>query len=105
MKWRVALVGAGYISDFHLEALKSVPAAEVVAVVDSNLARAQKLARTWSIPCCLESVNALIAQRIADVAHVLVPPDLHRAVSEPLLRAGIHVLLEKPMAVTAADCA
>ena len=40
-----------------------------------------------------------------DVAHVLTPPALHRATAEPLLRRGIHVLLEKPMAATEADCA
>lgn len=105
MERRVAIVGAGYISDSHLEALKAVPQAKVVAIVDSNRGRAEKLARNWSIGRVLESTEQLLAEKIADVAHVLVPPDLHRAVAEPLLRAGLHVLLEKPLGVSTAECA
>jgi predicted dehydrogenase/nucleoside-diphosphate-sugar epimerase len=100
----VALIGAGYIAGVHAEALALVPGIRMTAVVDPVAGRARALAARWSIPAVHESVPALMAAGAPAAAHVLVPPPLHRAVAEPLLRAGVHVLLEKPMAAGAEDC-
>ncbi|HVG08235.1 MAG TPA: Gfo/Idh/MocA family oxidoreductase [Thermoanaerobaculia bacterium] len=100
----MAIVGAGGISPEHLAALKTIPEAEVVAVADRAVARAQSRAREAGIPRVCEDVRELYEGKICDVAHVLVPPDLHRRVAEPLLEAGIHVLVEKPLATTHEDC-
>lgn len=102
--YRVALVGAGGISQAHLRAVQSVPCAEVTAVVDIDNDRARALARAAGGADIHESVAGLVAAKGCDVAHVLVPPDAHRRAAEPLLRAGIHVLCEKPLATTTADC-
>jgi predicted dehydrogenase/nucleoside-diphosphate-sugar epimerase len=105
MQLRIALVGAGCIADVHAAALRCFRDATVTAVVDPSRTRAEALARRWQIPNVLED-QAELGRRIeADVAHVLTPPALHRAVAEPLLRRGVHVLLEKPMAASEADCA
>jgi len=103
-RYRVALVGAGAISPEHLAALRTIPEAEVVAIADRALARAQARARQSGIARVCEDVRELWEGTVCDVAHVLVPPDLHRRVAEPLLEAGIHVLTEKPLAATSADC-
>ncbi|MBS1809164.1 MAG: Gfo/Idh/MocA family oxidoreductase [Acidobacteria bacterium] len=100
----VCIVGAGYISLFHIEALKLLPNINIAAVCDSNAQRATALAKKWGIPQVFSTIDDLIASQSCDVAHVLVPPDLHRKVAEPLLRAGLHVMVEKPLAVSAADC-
>jgi predicted dehydrogenase/nucleoside-diphosphate-sugar epimerase len=104
VRYRVALVGAGAISPEHLAALKTIPQAEVVAVADRAVARAQSRARQSGISRVCADVRELYEGRICDVAHVLVPPDLHRRVAEPLLEAGIHVLVEKPLATSREDC-
>jgi predicted dehydrogenase/nucleoside-diphosphate-sugar epimerase len=103
-RYSVSLVGAGYISQFHFDALKLLPNVKVTSVCDPDLARAKALAARWAVPDVYPSVEELIASRTADAAHVLVPPDLHRRVAEPLLESGIHVLLEKPLAVSTDDC-
>ena len=100
---RVGLVGAGFIADIHAEVLRRQPGVSVTAVADPAAARANALADKWGIPDRLTDAADLIGK--VDVAHVLVPPNLHRRVAEPLLQAGLHVLLEKPMAETPADCA
>ncbi len=100
----VCIVGAGYISLFHIEALKLLPNIKIAAVCDSNAQRAAALAQKWGIPQIFSTIDDLIASQSCDVAHVLVPPDLHRQVAEPLLRAGLHVMVEKPLAVSSADC-
>ncbi len=100
---RVGLVGAGFIADIHAEALKHQPDVLITAVADPAVTRANVLADKWGIPDRFADAADLIGK--VDVAHVLVPPNLHRRVAEPLLQGGLHVLLEKPMAETPADCA
>ena len=100
---RVGLVGAGFIADIHAEALKRIPGVSVTAIADPVAARAQGLADKWGVSSCYTSAENLISK--VDVAHVLVPPNLHRRVAEPLLAGGLSVLLEKPMAETPEDCA
>ena len=102
---RTALIGAGFISNVHAEALRAgVPGAEIVAIVDRNLVAAEALAKRWGIAHAFGDIEELIAAEIADVAHVMVPPDAHSAVTRRLLEAGLHVFLEKPMATASVDC-
>ena len=100
-----ALVGAGFIAEVHADALRQLPGVRVSAVVDRDEGRARALAAKLGSPPTYTDVEALIAAKACERAHVLVPPDLHRRVAEPLLAAGIDVLLEKPLAETGADCA
>lgn len=104
-RFRTALIGAGFISTTHIEALKvAVPETELVAIVDRNLGLAKSRAAQWGIPNVYGDIEELIAAGTADVAHVLAPPDLHAPIARRLLEAGLHVLLEKPMATSVADC-
>lgn len=102
---RICLVGAGFIARVHEEALRALPGAKVTAVVDPNRDAAESLARAAGGAAVFASVPEALAAGGFDRAHVLVPPDLHAATAEPLLRAGIPVLLEKPLAVDGAQCA
>jgi predicted dehydrogenase/nucleoside-diphosphate-sugar epimerase len=99
---RVAVVGAGFIADFHLEILRATEGVEVVAVCDQDLARAESLARKWQVAHAGRSLAELRGMSI-DVAHVLVPPNLHFGVARELLDGGIGVFVEKPLALSTAD--
>ncbi|MER2514025.1 MAG: Gfo/Idh/MocA family oxidoreductase, partial [Nitrosomonas ureae] len=100
----IALIGAGYISDIHAQVIIEHGFGQIVAVVDPSKARATVVADKWQIARTFSSIDELIAAKIANVAHVLVPPPFHRNVALQLLHAGLHVLLEKPMAESDADC-
>ncbi len=93
---RVAIVGAGFIAEFHLDILAAVPDVEVVAVCDPSLERARSAARRHGIPAAVGSVAELAEHRV-DVAHVLVPPPFHGAVARELLALGIGLFVEKPL--------
>lgn len=100
---QVAVVGAGFIADFHLQVLKGLPGVVVVAVVDVDRGRAQALARKHGIARVHGSIAELVAAGKPDVAHALVPPQRHVEVASELLEAGIGVFLEKPIATSRAD--
>ncbi len=101
---KIALVGAGYISHIHAEALRTIPNVQLQAVVDVSEAAAGDLAKTWNIPRAFTSVTEAIASGEIDCAHVLTPPPLHLRTALPFLEAGIPVLLEKPLAVSVEEC-
>lgn len=102
--YRVALVGAGNIAEAHAEALRGQKTIRLTAVVDPDQDKARVFAAKWRAGKVLASTDELIEAQLCDSAHVLVPPDLHRAVAEPLLRAGLNVFVEKPMAASSEDC-
>lgn len=101
----VMLVGAGNIAAVHAEVLRSEPAAHVAVVIDPNLGAAARLAETCGANAAYRSVEDAVAAGIRpDVAHILVPPDLHADLALPLLEIGCPVLIEKPMATTPTAC-
>jgi predicted dehydrogenase/nucleoside-diphosphate-sugar epimerase len=99
---RAAIVGAGYVAAFHIEAMAGVPGLEIAAVCDPDLERARALAQRWGIPAAVASVEELAGLDI-HVAHVLTPPDLHVRVTRQLLEAGIGAFVEKPFALSSRD--
>jgi predicted dehydrogenase/nucleoside-diphosphate-sugar epimerase len=101
-KIRAALVGAGYVASFHLEAMAGIPGPEMVAVCDPDLDRARAVARPWSIPAAVANIEELAGLGV-QVAHVLTPPDLHVPVTRQLLEAGIGAFVEKPFALSSRE--
>ena len=82
----------------HIEALKSIEAAELVAVADVDLARAKKVAEEYGVPVAYGSAFELCEKCGVDAVVVATPDHLHL---EPVMAAfecGKHVLVEKPMA-------
>jgi predicted dehydrogenase/nucleoside-diphosphate-sugar epimerase len=104
MARNICLVGAGYISDVHAAAIKTIPGLTLQSVVDPNPAAAASLAKTHRIPAVYRSIDEAIAAGNIGAAHVLTPPDRHAETAMPFLRAGIAVLLEKPLAVSTPQC-
>jgi predicted dehydrogenase/nucleoside-diphosphate-sugar epimerase len=99
---RVALVGAGFIADFHLDILAELEVAEVVALCDPQLELAQSVAKAKGVPSAVASIEELADLRV-DVAHVLTPPATHVDIARRLLELGIGVFLEKPAALSAEE--
>lgn len=99
---RVALVGAGFIADFHLEALAETPNVRVVCVCDPDRARAEAVARRFGVERVATSVGELAAVGV-QVAHVLAPPDRHTELVRELLEAGIGCFVEKPLALSSKE--
>jgi predicted dehydrogenase/nucleoside-diphosphate-sugar epimerase len=100
---RVGIVGAGYVSTYHIRACQGLEGVEVVGLADPNVALAREVASKFQIPAVYPSLTELGAVR-PDVIHVLTPPALHARLAMEALEMGCHVLVEKPMAESVADC-
>ncbi|MSO38116.1 MAG: Gfo/Idh/MocA family oxidoreductase [Acidimicrobiia bacterium] len=104
-KVRLAMVGCGAIASWHLRAIEaSVPEIEVTATVDIDPARANALAAETGA-LAFTDLSAALASDTFDAVDLMLPHHLHEEVATECLNAGMHVLLEKPMAPTPEACA
>jgi len=94
---RCAVIGVGYLGKFHAQKYAQLPGCELVAVADSRLEVAQAVAKPLGCRAVAD-YRELLGQ--VDVVSVVVPTQAHHAVTLDFLRAGAHVLVEKPIAVT-----
>jgi predicted dehydrogenase len=100
---KIGIVGCGMISGHHLTAATRYPGGEVVGLVDPNITRARAQAERYSVKSAFDNLADLLALK-PDVIHVLTPPALHAGVAVQALKGGAHVYVEKPMALSVADC-
>jgi predicted dehydrogenase/nucleoside-diphosphate-sugar epimerase len=101
-RYRVGIIGAGYVSSYHLRALRTLKHIDVVGITDLNHRKAEKVASAFRTPF-VKSTEELYATR-PDVVHILTPPSSHCALTLEALDMGCHVLVEKPMAVSEEEC-
>jgi len=101
---RAALLGAGYIADWHAGAIKATPGVELVAVCDRSAAAADALAQAYGLTAYTD-LDTMLAAGVADAIHIVTPPQTHRALAETCLRGGAHVLVEKPVALSGSETA
>jgi predicted dehydrogenase len=96
----VAVVGVGHLGRHHARIWASLPGARLVAVCDRDLERARAIAAEHGCEALADASGIVGRVRAASIA---VPTVHHREVAEPLLRSGIDVLVEKPIAATLPD--
>ncbi len=92
------IIGAGYIGEYHARGYAGLPDVRLAAVVDPNLTKAQKLAEQYQAEA-LPDLEALIASNV-DLVSICTPTPSHMQIANDLMRAGKHVLCEKPIART-----
>jgi len=103
VKVRLGIVGCGAVAErYHLPAIAALDEVELVVVCDAAPARAKAFAAAAGVAHVAERHTELVGD--VDAAIVAVPNHLHQAVASDLLRQGVHVLVEKPMAVDVAQC-
>jgi len=100
---RVALFGCGWIQSFHARGVQA-HGDELVAVANHREESAAAFAAGFGIPFVTTDWEALAADPGVDAGIVATPNALHAPQAIALLRAGKHVLVEKPMATSVAEC-
>lgn len=101
---RVGVVGTSWFAEtLHLAALSSHPGASVTAICGRNRERAAQVASDHNIPHVFTDYREMIASGRLDAVVVVAPDSMHYPISMAALEAGLHVLCEKPMALTASQ--
>lgn len=100
----VALIGTGFIGPIHIEAVRRA-GQNVVGILGSSPARSQAAAEKYGIPRGYANLDELLADSTVQAVHVTSPNRYHAEQTAAVLRAGKHVLCEKPLAMTSAESA
>lgn len=99
---RIGLVGAGRIAGAYVEALPMLNSIEVVGVADVDLAAAKTLAER--LDCRAFASPTALAETVSPEAVIIcTPPNSHAEVSFEFLQRGVHVMCEKPLALSVSD--
>ena len=96
---RVGVIGCGLISGVHIHALQEADHAVLAAVCDIDPERMQTTAEAQGVSGYLD-YRELLARPDIDAVHICVPHYLHAPISIDALKAGKHVLCEKPMGIS-----
>ena len=103
---RAGVIGCGAISDrLHVPDYVHTPEADVVALCDTNAKAAKTVAANWNLDAAIYTdYKTMLKEAELDCVTVTLPNRLHAPVTIDCLKAGCHVLVEKPMATSMAEC-
>ncbi len=99
-KLRIAVIGAGHLGRIHAKLLGQVDGAELVAVCDPGESARQTATESFGVPVLADYTE--IIDRI-DAAVIAAPTDFHSDIAKTLLKAGKHLMIEKPLAADGSD--
>jgi predicted dehydrogenase len=100
----MGLIGPGFIAAHHIDAVRRLGNVEVAAIAGSSFESARRKAREWNIARASGDYRELTGDPAIDVIHNTTPNHLHFEVSLAALRAGKHVVADKPLAMDAEQC-
>ena len=101
---RIGIIGLGAIGQEHLEIYRYLDGVEVTAVADFDFPRAQEAAAATGATA-FGSAKELLAAGIVDAVSLCTPDHLHAGDATEVMNAGVHLLLEKPIATTIEEAA
>jgi predicted dehydrogenase len=98
---KVGIVGCGLNSDYHINFSRSYPNIEIVGIVDKDLEQAERCAARYGIKKIFKSIKELVDLRRPDAIHIVTPPGTHFPLAKEAIQSKCHVLIEKPMTLSA----
>ena len=104
-KYNVGIVGYGWVSGAHIAAINATPNAQVTAIYSSRqLDPAELSAKHGSPVKCYDRLEALLGDRDIQVVSICSYPNQHAAQAIAVAKAGKHLIIEKPLALSWEDC-
>jgi len=102
-KVRIGLLGYGKVAGLHAEALAEATGGQLVSVAGRNTQKRGEFAGRWKI-ASRENIEEMVRQDMIDAVIIATPHPQHCEGALEAFAAGVHVLVEKPMAITEAEC-
>src|SRR5262245_14946088 len=100
---KIGILGSGFMGTTHARAYAKIPGVTIAAVSSRHLAKAENLAKEVAGRATTDDRSVIEDPTIDAISNTL-PTHLHAEATIAALNAGKHVLLEKPLALTAAGC-
>lgn len=97
-KYKVAILGLGYIGASHIDAIRRISECEIVAVADASEEFAKKKAEQFGIDTYYGYTEDLLSDKNVDVIHNCTPNQFHTEINKKIIAAGKHLFSEKPLA-------
>jgi predicted dehydrogenase len=104
MTVRIGIVGSRFIANVHAEGIRQAPGAELVAAASPTPEHIWEFHRRWEVPHVFQDYRDMLASGFIDAVIIACPNDLHAEVTLAAAKAGLHVLVDKPLAMTLAEC-
>ncbi len=102
-KIKAGVIGAGFIGPSHIEALRRLGFADVLAIADTDEELAKKKAADLNVPKAYGNYKDLLKDKDIEVVHICSPNNLHFIMTKDSLESGKHVICEKPFAMDSAE--
>lgn len=100
---RVGIVGCGKIADFHARAIQAIPGCRLAAVCNRTAGKLKTFMERFGVPGYQDAAEMVRAEHL-DAVTLATPHPSHAALAIACMNAGAHVLVEKPLAVSVAEC-
>ncbi len=104
MTVRVGIVGSQFVANLHAQGLRQVPDAEITAAASPNPEHVWEFTRRFGIPHAFADYRDMIEGDLVDSVTIACPNDLHCEVALAAAAAKKHVFVDKPMALSLAEC-
>lgn len=100
----VAIVGAGFIADYHADGIRAAGTGHVTTLVGRDPGRTARRAAELGVPNAVTEIDIVLADDSVDAVVIATPDFTHKDLAIEALAAGKSVLLQKPMAMTSDEC-
>lgn len=101
---KIGIIGCGNISRTHMRAYKTIKNAEVVGVADMDINRAKAFAAENKIEKAFSNYNDLLEVKDLALVDICTPTSTHESITVNAAKAGVNVLMEKPMSKSSVEC-
>lgn len=102
---RTAVIGTGFVGRVHVEAIRRLGFVDIAAIVDVNVAQAERYAKEFGAEKGVADYKEVLADPTIDAVDICTPNAYHAPISKAALEAGKHVICEKPLATSSAAAA
>src|SRR5215813_6274391 len=98
--WKAAVFGSGFMGRVHLEAIRRLGNVEIAAIASGQGEVARQLAAQFSVPRVEADYRKVLEDGSIDAVHICTANSKHFAMAQDAMKAGKHVVCEKPLATT-----
>jgi predicted dehydrogenase len=102
---RTAVIGTGFVGRVHVEAIRRLGFVDIAAIVDVNIAQAERYAKEFGAEKAVADYREVLADPTIDAVDICTPNTFHAPFAKAAMEAGKHVICEKPLATSAAAAA